>query len=131
MASLTENAPADDGPVHTGKMFKEGHDVRAMLGMGDWKERFFVLFYSEEFGYDLLYYKEEANFEVRVFFTSSAHAWTLLSTHIIVLINRNYHREALCSLSKFSVSIVAIFLCLRRTPSRRAPSPSSAQKLKK
>jgi serine/threonine protein kinase len=45
-------------------MMKEGHDLRATLGMGDWKERFFVLYYTEEWKeFHLLYYKEELNFE--------------------------------------------------------------------
>jgi len=67
MAAMTGSAaaPPVEGPVYKGWMMKEGHDLRATFGMGDWKERFFVLYYTEEWKeYHLLYYKEEANFEV-------------------------------------------------------------------
>ena len=65
MASLaSSSAPVAEGPVHKGWLFKEGHDLRATLGMGDWKNRFFVLYYTEEWKeYVLLYYKQEDNFE--------------------------------------------------------------------
>ena len=46
------------------------HHARVRAGccwQGDWKERFFVLYYTEEWNeYHLIYYKDEANFEVRL-----------------------------------------------------------------
>ena len=67
MASLafsSESPSVVEGPVHNGWLLKEGHDLRAALGMGGWKNRFFVLYYMEEREeYVLMYYKQEGNFE--------------------------------------------------------------------
>ena len=66
MASLAFSSEPSvvEGLVHKGWLCKEGHDWRAALGMGGWKNRFFVLYYTEERKeYVLLYYKEEGNFK--------------------------------------------------------------------
>jgi hypothetical protein len=75
-----DGAPLAGGPVHKGWMSKEGHDLRATLGYGDWKDRFFVLYYTEEWKeFHLLYYKDDSNFEVQHdHVTNGAHASTCI-----------------------------------------------------
>ena len=46
--------------MHKGWLCKKGHDLRAALGMGGWKNRFFVLYYTKERKeYVLRYYKQQ------------------------------------------------------------------------
>ena len=62
MASLAFSSEPSvvEGPVHKGWLCKEGHDLRAALGMGSWENRFFVLYYTKERKeYVLRYYKQQ------------------------------------------------------------------------